>query len=917
MGNTINGSESGLPNMGHTNNVTVQSLLLDYFDKNSCPDRKHDDTSHYHQGAHRQEYLAQHEASLNNRFMAGWLKKGQYVSGQDDEIRYLPHYNTEDIGCKNYCPKTCSLCNNEDLSDCENCPDPNIPRVYTILQCDIDNEGNILYGDMPWCVTKMMEIYTDHILGQVFPECRFINLTNLTMILIGFSNEHWNMKREFINVSMNKFTFVGLDKLKYLTIAMYGFSTTFSNDLLQLIPQIGALGLISQGPLQFQNEVELVDMISLHVTLHIWKNVSTLALYTKNLKEFGLLSTPDGTQREISVETFHHLSSLTKLEFIDVSNSGLYRFDGSALQHTRYLKKLHVSYNIFLCSIDTLLNLTQGLHYTLVEDLAMDINMCTMCGIDNSIMLSLSEVDITSWTINGYNLFFLQNAFTTYLKQLRDVSLQSTKSDNPNIFQDMFNLTHLQTLYMDGNIISMAETNDNSLDRLNIILPEDLNILHMERSYIYLKSAAIHVTINSNLQDVKAPGMLLISQRYSVIHCDSVVSNLQNMDITSVESTVTMTIHNCTFPFLKTLQAAHTPITTFMALPSNQDVFHSMVQLEYLDLTNTSLNESVLSPNLLAQQTRLRNLYLGQNNITQQFKLDIRHMDMLQLLDLSYNSLACISPWILKDLDDIQKTSNVVLNLTGNNLLCSCTCLPFICWLRNTKVDIINRMSLSCVLNDEPHSLIPHNLPNILSQLETSCYSLSCLIYLSGTTLISLIVITIGSILFRVRYVIMYLWLRMRLRAKQHINANYYFKYDAFICYNEADYRFVRHQLYKNLEEDTTEFILCFHHRDFLPGAAIVDNITEAMHDSHYAILLVSKNSVISEWWRFELNMAHQMSLERQNNMIICVFLDEISIDILPPVIGQILRLFTCLRWPKSEDARDLFWVKLKNALKH
>ncbi len=153
------------------------------------------------------------------------------------------------------------------------------------------------------------------------------------------------------------------------------------------------------------------------------------------------------------------------------------------------------------------------------------------------------------------------------------------------------------------------------------------------------------------------------------------------------------------------------------------------------------------------------------------------------------------------------------------------------------------------------------------------------------------------------------------MRAKQNLNANRHYMYDAFICYNVTNYRWVRHQLFKNLEEDTTEFKLCFHHQDFLAGVAIIDNITDALQKSRYAILVVSENSVASEWWRFELNMAHQMSLERQDNMIICVFLEDIATSKLPPVIGRILHLFTCMKWPASEEAKELFWVKINKVL--
>ena len=156
------------------------------------------------------------------------------------------------------------------------------------------------------------------------------------------------------------------------------------------------------------------------------------------------------------------------------------------------------------------------------------------------------------------------------------------------------------------------------------------------------------------------------------------------------------------------------------------------------------------------------------------------------------------------------------------------------------------------------------------------------------------------------------LWVRHDILNKET------YKYDAFICYCQENYLWVRHELLEEIENQSPDdnIKLCFHHRNFLPGAAIADNIIDALEASRYAIVVISNDSVKSEWWQFEFNMVHQMSLERKHNMMICVFLEPVKSKDMPVTIRRIIKLFTCLKWPNSEPAKKIFWEKLRNVLK-
>ena len=76
--------------------------------------------------------------------------------------------------------------------------------------------------------------------------------------------------------------------------------------------------------------------------------------------------------------------------------------------------------------------------------------------------------------------------------------------------------------------------------------------------------------------------------------------------------------------------------------------------------------------------------------------------------------------------------------------------------------------------------------------------------------------------------------------------------FDAFVLYHfDSDDTFVFESLLPELEE-TRDFNLCIHSRDFTPGRDIKDNIEEAIGFSNSAIILMSQGFVDSMWCKEE-----------------------------------------------------------------
>ena len=185
----------------------------------------------------------------------------------------------------------------------------------------------------------------------------------------------------------------------------------------------------------------------------------------------------------------------------------------------------------------------------------------------------------------------------------------------------------------------------------------------------------------------------------------------------------------------------------------------------------------------------------------------------------------------------------------------------------------------------------------------------------SIATIILAVFETTGVLLYRYRYHLLYIWYRIKSKGEDERIKQISYKYDAFVAHSHKNYSWVRSELYRYLEEEKQQFHFCFHNKDFIVGAAIQENIVNALDDSRHVILVVSNDALKSEWWQFEVDMAHQVSLHRKWNMIICVFLEAVENDLMTSRIRRMLNLFTCLRWPKTEEGKKLFWIKLVSAL--
>ena len=107
------------------------------------------------------------------------------------------------------------------------------------------------------------------------------------------------------------------------------------------------------------------------------------------------------------------------------------------------------------------------------------------------------------------------------------------------------------------------------------------------------------------------------------------------------------------------------------------------------------------------------------------------------------------------------------------------------------------------------------------------------------------------------------------------------FKFDAFIIYSSTDETWVKKKLLTILEKKHN-IKCCIHYRDFLPGVPFVQNMAQSVYNSRKTIAVVSKSFLSSNYCNEELNIALHRLVERGDNSVIVLKLDDVEDSKLP-----------------------------------
>nr|XP_022305213.1 toll-like receptor 2 [Crassostrea virginica]XP_022305214.1 toll-like receptor 2 [Crassostrea virginica]XP_022305215.1 toll-like receptor 2 [Crassostrea virginica] len=362
------------------------------------------------------------------------------------------------------------------------------------------------------------------------------------------------------------------------------------------------------------------------------------------------------------------------------------------------------------------------------------------------------------------------------------------------------------------------------------------------------------------------------------------------------------------FQNMSFLDLSHNALGEIVEKDVTGNIFRNLFKLKYLNLTR---NRIVRLPDpIFRNLIHLKQLNLSYNSLSE-FTIPINHMNELRSLDLSNNQISFLDQSTRDNLDTLSRAKQIYVNLKANRLLCNCEHMDFVKWMRQSRnVIFVNFNEYTCsYMNSSRVSF--SQIDRLLQQMEKRCASYTCPIVFMTSLIIVILTTTFSRILYRYRWKLRYMYYVAREKYRDNVQgsgvmggeSSYYF--DAFVSYADKDRGFVI-DLVKSLEKEHN-LKLCIHHRDFIPGTGIADNITNAIHFSRRTVCIMTSPFLESYWCMFELNMARMEAIYSREgeNVLFLVVLEKNAMAKLPFSFIDLVESKSYLEFPENEDSDE------------
>ena len=351
-------------------------------------------------------------------------------------------------------------------------------------------------------------------------------------------------------------------------------------------------------------------------------------------------------------------------------------------------------------------------------------------------------------------------------------------------------------------------------------------------------------------------------------------------------------------------------------------VFQSLRKLEYLDLSMNRIYK--LSSSLFVKSDNLKILNISSNSIGG-LSFDLKNLVNLETFDMSRNKLRALTERNMKDLEDIGRGGRLVVDFSGNDLLCSCETLSFLQWTKKQMaLNVIrfhNYKAYKCEYKNTTMTSFEH-IDAIINQLQLECSPRAWIVLICAATIVAFLCMIISGISYRYRWKIRYLY----YAAKRTFGANKaenprfqkFYRYDAFLSFADEDSEIAIERIADCLEQEG-EVSICYNTRDFIPGKAIDQNIADAVHESRHTICLVSKSFFDSYWCMREFEFARMEAMYGRGgeDVLFLILSYDFQPDNVPLSLMNLIETRCYIELPPEgcEVQNRLFIERLKNAI--
>ncbi|XP_035987945.1 toll-like receptor 13 [Fundulus heteroclitus] len=571
-----------------------------------------------------------------------------------------------------------------------------------------------------------------------------------------------------------------------------------------------------------------------------------------------------------------------------LTNCGLKQISNSTFEGFAALKTLCLDKNAVVIEPDAFRGMTTLRSLNLDRNRIRDIDPRWFLPLKTLTQLSLMKNEITE----------LEPSVFHALTQLEQLYLQFNllKSLKNRTFSNLFKL---QRLSLSLNIICFIEPGTfQDLKNLRFL---DLSGNRLKRVTPYILSGLdtlVHLILYNNrlqFRSYESPFIQLTSLEYLEMRYQGpgggigdigpdFFKGLQKLRCINIGNSVKMNIHADAFAPLTSLKILYIDGVVL------KDINLTAVLFPLKSLSKLMLNMAdldTLPANLLPPNNSLRILQVSSNHIHTLNKELLDNLPGLVYFDISQNPLSCTcdNSWFKTWATNNAKTQVVYLY----NLRCDNNRSSRHLWQFDDKACSYDQISLMLFITCSTTDVL---------------LVFACLVWHTQGPALRLLL----------------LMAKAKLRGRKK-GAGAKFQYDAFISYNSRDEDWVMGQLVPNLERPAPgaqRLKLCLHHRDFRPGAAVLENIEAAIYGSRHTICVVTRSYLQSDWCSVEFQLASLRLLCDGSDVLLLVFLEEIPERCLSPYtrLRRIVHKKTYLLWPENPQEQEAFWVRLMDALR-
>nr|ALJ55574.1 toll-like receptor 22 [Miichthys miiuy] len=706
---------------------------------------------------------------------------------------------------------------------------------------------------------------------------------NLTRFNIGGFHSKQHMKWEVRNTTFpSRVSTLDISGLELAFGHMKTFLESVNSSLISM--RMNAMKYNLTGLINISCTIPTMSTLQLrHNKLHfIRSNFFKLCI---NVTELDLA---ESRIKSIQDEAF---ASMKGLKILTLSRNTLHSVP-AAIKYIPTLEELDLSKNnITTLGCQDFVNTTKLKHLRLFNNFISALKDCVFKDLIQLQVLKLQGnhictfggafkkpnlPNLTQLRLNGNGLHTIESGAFNGLQSLQILSLHENKIEK---LKDgcFIGLTDLTDLQLQSNNIKELYIKQEVFNHLTNLRRLDLRTNHIR----YNDSSAMHnppFSKLSHLQILAIPGQ---HRRGKSLLPSNILQGLTNLLVFNTRNTQLLSL--------------------------SKDMFNHTPQLQTLDISSNDIVD--LSPELFFPIQNLKSLYISRTSLRSLDFLIDAGLTKMEFMQARKNAFSVLSEDVMDSLKAL-----VYVDLQGNSFTCDCDNAWFINWTENNnKTQVFDAYNFEC---NYPPDLKGMKLMDF--DIQFCKVSTDFICFVSTTCMVLLFMgVSFTYHFLRWQLTYAYYYFLALLFDSKNQNRQASNLYDAFISYNTHDEPWVIQELLPKLEGEQG-WRLCLHHRDFEPGKPIIDNITDAIYASRKTICVISRRYLESEWCSREIQVASFRLFDERKDVLILVFLEEIPTYQMSPYyrMRKLLKKQTYLSWPQGQEHTEVFWEKLRKALR-